>query len=314
VKLKNILITGSAGYVGSSLYKYLDKKGYNPTGFFHDNRVKGQKYFTGDLMNKDSINNGLKNIEIVVHCAAKVGGGWPKKDYLINFIGTKNVLDCAIEQGTKRIVHISSLAVVDEYIDHYNDTEDIPYATKFKDHYAPSKIEAEKYLLARKDDIEIIILRPGWVWGPGEKSTKEILDMIKMGKFRFIGNGNNLTYFTHIDNLLNAIECSLTIKNFPSGEIFNITDGRKISMNKFVNAIASQLGVKPVNKTVPFWMANIFTFFSEHLIQSSSLTRQNVAIMSNNLHFSIKKARSELGYSPDTELNKKIQEIVEYDF
>lgn len=312
--MNNILITGSAGYVGSLLYNHLTKKGYHTVGLVHKNQIKGQNVFVGDIMKKSTLKTAVKDVEMIVHCAAIVGSGWPKDDYLINSIGTQNVLDIAIKNGIKRIVHISSLAVVDEYIDHYNDTEDIPYAIKFKDNYAPSKIEAEKYLMARKDEIEIIILRPGWVWGPGEKSTKELFSLIQDRKFRFIGNGNNLTYFTHIDNLTKGIELALSTGKIRSGEIFNITDGRKITMTEFVNLVASELGVKEVKKQIPFWVANIIAYFSEHLTSGSTLTRQNVAIMSKNLHFSIKKARSILRYKPDRNFVKKIKTIIENDF
>ena len=83
----------------------------------------------------------------------------------MNSEGTKNVLEAAVKSGVKKVVHISTLAVVDEYIDHYNSGEDIPYPEKFRNTYTSSKIDAEKYALAKKDDLDVIILRPGWLCG-----------------------------------------------------------------------------------------------------------------------------------------------------
>ena len=311
---KKILITGSTGFVGQALYSHLNNKGYNCIGLTHKTRIENQNAVVGDVMDKSTLLKCMKGVNAVVHCAAKVGGNWSKKEYGINSEGTKNVLDVAINCGVEKVVHMSSLAVVDEYIDHYNDSEDIPYASKFKDYYTPSKIEAEKFALERKDDVNIIILRPGWIWGHGDKSTKQLFEMIKKHKFMFIGNGNNLTYFSYIANVIQAIDLALLSNNVKSGEIFNITDGVEITMAEFINMIAKELGVAPVRRHIPFWLAYCTAFFIEKISSRTGFTRQNVSIMSKNLHFNITKAENILGYKPDKNLKNHIKMIIDKEF
>jgi nucleoside-diphosphate-sugar epimerase len=239
-----------------------------------------------------------------------VGGNFKASEYLVNSQGTKNVLNTAIQAGVKRFIHISSLAVADEFRDHFDEDETVAYPTKPRNNYTTSKIEAEKAVLAKKDKLSLMIQRPGWLWGPSDKSIIEMFRMIKEDRFRFIGDGNNLTYFTHMNNILQAIKLALEVDDVKSGEIFNITDGVKLTMKDFVNTIASELGKPKITKLVPVWIANSVAFFSERFNPDSDLTRQNVAIMSNNLHFSIKKAEQKLNYKPDQNLKKQIREII----
>jgi nucleoside-diphosphate-sugar epimerase len=311
--IKKVLITGSAGYLGRSLYEYLNSKDYEVIGLVHKHRVKGQQVITGDLLNPDSFLDDISGMDAVVNCAALVGGYWSKNKYLVNSQGTFNLLNAAINQNLKKFVHISSLAVVDEFIDHHDSDEDELHPTKPKTHYITSKIQAEKYVQAKKDAINVTILRPGWLWGPSEKSIIELFQMVRNDKFAFIGSGNNLTYFTHISNILQVIERALKNDKISSGEIFNITDGVKLSMVDFINGVTSELGKPKVTKHIPIWLANTSAFFFEKLKPGGDLTRQNVAIMSKNLHFSTAKAEKMLGYRPDNDWKKNIKTILNND-
>ena len=307
--IKNILITGSTGYLGKSLYTHLRSRNYNVIGLHHKNKVKNQESVTGDLLDSVSLKKALKDIDCIVHCGALVGGNWPKKNYEVNSKGTGNLINMTIEMKVQKIIHISTLAVVDEYIDHFNDDESIPYTRKYRNHYTQSKIQAEKFVLENKHKINSVILRPGWIWGPGEKSFEQIVEMIKTDKFRFIGDGKNLTYFTYIENMTQIIELALK-KDVSSGEIFNITDGEKITMYEFINKISNELSVKPVKRYVPVWAANTIAFFSEKLNPNSDLTRHNVSIMSNNLYFNIDKAKRIFGYKPMNDLSCQIRKCL----
>jgi dihydroflavonol-4-reductase len=312
--IKKVLITGSAGYLGQNLYNYLINRNYETVGLVHKRRVKGQNIIVGDLLDPESFLDSLKGIDAVANCAALVGGYWPKDKYRVNSEGTFNLLNAAIDRKIKKFIHISSLAVVDEFIDHYNSIEDEPYPIKPRTHYVESKIQAETYVLDKKDAINVTILRPGWLWGPNERSIIELFQMVKNDKFAFFGSGNNLTYFTHISNIIQAIELALNNDKIPSGEIFNITDGIKLSMVDFINGVTSILGKTKVTKHVPIWLANTIAFVFEKLKPDGNLTRQNVAILSKNLHFSTEKAEKILGYKPDKEWKKNIGEIQNHDF
>ena len=308
--INKVLITGSAGYLGKNLYKHLESSSFDVLGLMHEHKVKDQQMIMGDLLEPKSFVDKIKNIDTVVHCAALVGGYWPKNKYRVNTDGTFNILNAAIDQDIKRFIHISSLAVVDEFIDHHNSNENEPYPKKFRNHYITSKILAEKVVLAKKDKIDVIILRPGWIWGPCEKNTFELIQMVKNNKFAFIGKGNNQTYFTHINNIIQTIELALRNINITSGEIFNITDGIKLTMVEFIDSIALEMNQSKITKHIPIWLANAIAFITERFKPGSSLTRQNVAIMSKNLYFSTAKAEKILGYRPDKNWKRNLEIVI----
>lgn len=314
-KRKNkILITGGSGFLGRNLFTHLSSRQFDVTSLVHEHQIKDQKTIFGDILDRKTLMDAMTGMDCVIHCAAKMGHGKKQEMVRVNSEGTLNVLEVAIKSGVKKVVHISTLAVADEYIDHYDSSEDIPYPIKFRNIYTSSKIDAEKHALTKKDDLDVIILRPGWLWGPGDKSTEKLFGMIKGRKFAFIGNGDNFTYFTHITNITHAIDLAVQSNGIPSGEIFNITDGAKLTMKDFVNAVASEFGEPPVTHHLPIWLANTTAFFMERLNPTADITKQNVAIMSKNLNFDITKARDLLGYRPDRKLISQIREVINSDF
>jgi dihydroflavonol-4-reductase len=301
-----IAITGASGFIGGRLMEEFSTREVVTVG------ICRSRYTKGNIMDKDYLRKALKGVDLVYHCAAVVGGGHKKVEYITNTKGTENVIDIAIENHVKRFVHLSSLAVLGEYNHHREDSEDIPYASRWKDHYTPSKIEAERIVLARKEEFEVYLVRPGWVWGPGDKTMKIMMELVEDGKFRFVGSGNNLTYFTYIDNLVSVLLRLKEIDDVCSGAIFNITDGYRLTLKEFVDKICQVLGKEPVKKSVPVPIAEVMALLSELVLKNPHLTRQNVAIMSHNLYFSVEKARAVLGYDPDTDLERQVKETAQY--
>lgn len=309
-----VLITGGVGFLGRNLYSHLTSKGFDVISMVHKNRVRGQKIIFGDVLEQKSLKKAMNHVDFVVHCAAKMGHANKHELFKVNYEGTKNMIDVAISSGVSKFIHISTLAVADEYIDHFNSNENIMYPTKIRNQYTTSKIEAEKYVVSHKKDLEVIILRPGWLWGPGDSSIKDLFKMIQDRHFGFIGDGHNLTYFTHICNMVQAIELAIVSKDIQSGEIFNITDGVKLNMETFVNTIADGFHLPPVTRHVPIRVANLYAGVLERINPNSKITRQNVAILSKNLHFDISKAQKLLNYSPDKNYKGQIKGIIDTDF
>ncbi|MCJ2556614.1 MAG: NAD-dependent epimerase/dehydratase family protein [Candidatus Thermoplasmatota archaeon] len=301
-----LAVTGASGFIGGRLMEELAGKNTEVVG------ICRSRYTKGNVLDRSYLREVLRDVDLVYHCAAVLGGGHKKKEYEVNTRGTENVIEIAVENRVKRLVHLSSLAVLGEYSDHQGDSEESPYATRWKDPYTPSKIEAEKIVLMRRKEIEAYIVRPGWVWGPGDEASRMMLEMISSGKFRFIGNGSNLTYFTYIDNLLSVLLRLGEVDDVVSGEVFNITDGYRLSLKEYVDTVCQVLGKEPVRKSVPVPIAEILAWFTDVLLRDPHATRQNVAIMSHDLHFSVEKAKTLLGYDPDTDLEVQIKETARH--
>jgi nucleoside-diphosphate-sugar epimerase len=301
-----IAVTGASGFIGGRLMEELSHKDAEVVG------ICRSRYTKGDILDRSFLRDALRGVDLVYHCAAVVGGGRRKKEYVVNTKGTENVIEMAIRNRAKRLVHLSSLAVLGEYVDHQGDSEASPYATGWKDPYTPSKIEAEKIVLRRSGEIETYIVRPGWVWGPRDDASRVMLEMISSGRFRFVGDGNNLTYFTYIDNLVPVLLRLGECEDVASGEVFNVTDGYRLTMKEYVDRACHVLGREAIRKSVPAPIAEVLAWFNDILLRNPHTTRQNVAIMSHDLHFSVEKAKTVLGYNPDTDLERQITETAQH--
>ena len=168
-KIKNILITGGAGYIGSHVVEFLNKKKKNI--FIVDNLSTGfkelinkkDKFFKIDINNIKKIKDLIikNNIDSVIHLAAALSVGEsqknPKKYYKINVIGTKKLLIAIENTSVKNIIFSSTCAV---YKDGY---ETVTEKTKLKPTsvYGKTKLDAEKLIqsFCKKNNLNYGILR-----------------------------------------------------------------------------------------------------------------------------------------------------------
>ena len=274
----------------------------------------------GDITDKRSLKGLMENIDIVINCAARLGQQGTNDDfYLTNVLGTENLLQDAVKNRVSRFIHISSLAVLSEYQDHFNTKEDQPYAQWWAEPYTPSKIEAEKMLLGYfTNDLKLIIIRPGWIWGPEDTNTLEIGKMVKSGIVPYIGNGNNILSLTYITNIIHAILQAVTIKNCRNKEIFNVVDNQNISQKQFLAAFAERLNPSAKYVKIPFKFAYRIAQGHELLNKtldyklSSKISRHNVNVSARNFKFDQEKVQNLLKFKPPIEFSLAVDQTIEW--
>src|SRR3989304_134100 len=116
--MKNILVTGGTGFIGSNLTQKLLAEGYNVTIFRRETSnlfgINGidVEHQIGDVRDKESIRKAMEGCDTVFHTAATVSFWRKKRDliYEVNVIGTRNVAEAALEVGVERLVYTSSVA------------------------------------------------------------------------------------------------------------------------------------------------------------------------------------------------------------
>ena len=135
---------------------------------------------------------------------------------------------------------------------HYGTDETVPADPAGLDGYTRTKAEAESLLNhhVRKHDFPAVILRPGIIYGPGDRhALPRFIEKIQSGKMKFIGRGDRLINNTYVGNLVDAMLLAVE-KPDVLGETFNIRDERLVTREEFVNTIADYLG-KPHPRHVP---------------------------------------------------------------
>ena len=124
------------------------------------------------------------------------------------------------------------------------------------DGYTQTKAEAELVIQRhiREHGLPAVILRPGFIYGPGDRhALTRIVEKIQTGKMKILGRGDRLLNNTSVDNLCDAILLAIEKPDI-DGETFNIRDERLVTREEFINTIADYLG-KPHPRHVPEWLA-----------------------------------------------------------
>ncbi|MBK9144102.1 MAG: NAD-dependent epimerase/dehydratase family protein [Candidatus Melainabacteria bacterium] len=325
----NVAITGATGLVGASLAKYLADRGYGVTALAR-NREKAEALLSGsgarietipDIQDVGSLSERLRDIDVLVHAAGSVDPyGKRETIFAINVGGTRAALAAAARQGVKQFIHISSLSVITGQGDQYDVDESAPL-TRCGEAYADSKVEAEELVMseASAGEIEVTALRPGFIYGPGERAwLPRLINSISRGKAMLIDGGAKETNVIYVQNLNRAIEGAILNEN-AYGRVYNLTDGEKITKKVLFDTIADCLGLPRVKKKIPSVVAKpaceiistIAPFLGPDKQRAlARFSRAAFRLAGVNQGFSIARAETDLGYVDRIPFNEGMKETL----
>ncbi len=249
-----ILVTGATGFIGSHLCRRLHDSGYDVAAFHRptSSMILLQdlpiKHVQGDLFDPPSLHAAMKDVEVVYHCAAHVGG-WkdPEEMAASHITGTKNVLAAALDSKVKRVIYTSSVAALG-VPELETDQETVPLMTE--EHtwnydpkqwpygYAKHLAEEEVRQYARMGH-DAVILNPSAVIGAGDKNlvSSAIVRYMARGWILPVPSGG--LNVVHIDDVItghiDAIESGVC------GERY-ILGGENISIRILLNLISDVVG------------------------------------------------------------------------
>jgi len=322
----NILITGSSGFIGKYLLKELIAKGHkcrcllrnteNIDPFFFDDNIE---LFKGDVTKPETLDSIGKNIDTVYHLAAAghvaAGSEQAQKSFFdLNVQGTKNLIEACCKNDVKRFFHFSSTAsmglpdntVIDETVLCNPVTP-----------YQKSKYQSEMmaFKTGKELGIEVIVLRPCMVYGPGgEGEFLKFGRLIKKGIFPRIGLGKNLTPIVHVEDVVQAAVNAL--EKATPGEVYLIASETSSKLSEIQKMICEALNINRIYFYVPLWIAYLAGLFFEKISilngKPPIVSRRNIISTSVDRTFDISKAKSDLGYNPSKILANEIKNTVEW--
>ena len=309
-----VLVTGATGFVGSHVAETLVRRGGRVRALARPRadttflESLGATIVRGDLSEPGSLAPAVEGVDVIVHCAAKVGDWGHVYEYRqVNVEGLRALLDATLGRPLHRFVLISTLGVY-EARHHYGTDETEPLPDRHIDGYTQSKVEAERLALQyrRKQNVPVTILRPGFVYGSRDRMVlPRLADRLRERSIIYIARGQYALNTTYVGNLADAVV--LAIDNPAAvGEVFNITDGEFVSKRTFFEAVADGLDLKRPRlfPSVPVWLARIMANWRESKFRRENrphpprITQAQLKFAGLNLDFSIAKARIKLGYSP----------------
>jgi nucleoside-diphosphate-sugar epimerase len=318
------LVTGATGFIGEHLVKALSAQGgevrclVRKGGKGERLSKKEIELYYGDLLDRDSLIEAVKGIKIVYHLAGEVYS--PKdKDYSINIIGTKNLLEACLAEKIEKFVYLSSIAVVGPNPER-NVRENETILCNPISPYGRSKYEAEKLVIEtfKIHKLPVIIIRAPIVYGPGVSRSSRVfmfLQLINKGLYRTIGDGNNLISLCYIDNLIQGI-MQAGGNNTVGGATYCIADERSYSMNEIAQVIAKEVGVQLPSSHMPIWLAIILAACSAVPAKLFGfippLSFDKIKEVKSNWVCDISMAKENLGYKPIIRFEEGIKKTVEW--
>ncbi|MDP6416189.1 MAG: SDR family NAD(P)-dependent oxidoreductase [Gammaproteobacteria bacterium] len=316
-----VLVTGAAGFIGQSVCSELCASGYQVRSLLRS-ADQAQLFSpqqnvdcpTGDLLDLASLQSACVGVDVVIHLAgiAHVDNISEKKLQEVNTDGTANILKAASENQVKRIVFLSSsLAQAAEM--------DSPHSTA----YGRSKLAAEQLLqVAQKQGaIEVVILRPVNVFGPGMKGNiNRMISMISKGRLPPLPKLDSRLSLVGVEDLAGAITLA-TDATEADGKTYYVTDGVSYSVNEMEQAIYAAL-----DKKIPAWRTPRMVLYAAaaaagclgKLLNSIGLKRDAGGIsgrtyqnlITDNL-FSNGPLCEELGFTPKSNFYDSLSHIIE---
>ena len=239
VERKKILITGSTGFIGSHLAKRLVHfKDTKVRGLVKDNTISTnridwlpvEKVF-GDMTSLQAMRTAVQGCDVVVHCAI----GNPDENYL----GTRNVIQAALENDVKKFVHISSTAVFgyspdSEKVKDGRLSDNFP-RNEYYTEYSYGKIASEKVAFGYYDyyQLPLVVLRLSHVFGPYSTCwTTRPIRMIQHGCYTLVNGGISPSNTIYIDNAIDAIVLAIKAEN-AVGKALIVNDEKITPWNDF---------------------------------------------------------------------------------
>ena len=268
----------------------------------------------GDLTKDEDCNKFLGGEEgsILFHLAGIIHPKWRVRDFFdVNTEGGKNLIRSAINNKIRRVVIMSSNSPVgcNPGPQHLFD-EDSPFNPYMA--YGKSKFLLELYVGSIKTEIETVVVRAPWFYGPFQPPRQlEFFEMIRHGKGPIIGGGENVRSMAYIDNLAQGLILA-AITAAACGRTYWVADEHPYSMNMIINTIERLLATE-FGQQCDYGRLRLPGFVSElalaadKSLQKVGLYHQKVHVLSEmnkNIACSISRAQLELGYCPSISLEE----------
>jgi dihydroflavonol-4-reductase len=312
-----VALTGATGYTGAHLLTALRNRGDEVAALIRKGskaaaRVAstGARVVEGDLADEAALGALVEGADAVLHVAAVYRtAGHPDSYYRdVNVAGARRLAEAAAAARVKRFVHTSTVGV-------HGNVEKPPAdetaPIKPGDIYQQTKVEGERAVreLHGSNGMEVVIVRPGAIYGPGETRLLKLFRAIARKRYAIVGSGRALYHLVYIDDLVQGFLLALS-RPEAAGESFIIAGPACLSQAELAALIVRHTGGGLLPFRIPTWPLRWAGAVCEAVCVpfgiDPPLHRRRVDFFVKNRAFRIAKARRVLGYDPHVGLDEGI--------
>lgn len=321
--MKNVLVTGVTGFLGSHLLESLkSRERYHLVGMIRnpqdEQRLEdlGVEVRIADLLNPSSIQGVTRDIDTVIHLAARMRFHDPWETlYAHNVEGTQHLAQDAMQQEVSHFIYISSTEAMGPVTKVPGD-ESAGYYPAYG--YGRSKMLAEQWLSKQHARLPVTILRPTGVYGPGDNYvTMPVLRAVQHGLLRATPKNAASHYiqFTYLTDVVQGIMATLENREKALGGTFILASDDYYSYRELFTVLARLLNAPPPRYSVPSWVVRTVLRYLEWANKRKGVDEfifhtSLVDDMQVDRAYSNARAKRMLGFSPQYTLQRGISEIL----
>jgi dihydroflavonol-4-reductase len=326
-----VAVTGAAGFTGGALVRRLLHDGFRVrallragqriarnTGEAQQQPSDGHERLTiarGDLRDPEALSSLVKSAEIVIHVAAMFRTEGPREQFFeVNHRGTENMLAASRAAGARRFVHCSTIGV-HGHVSGGPADEQSPFRPR--DAYQESKVKAEEacWQAMAAGNMEVTIIRPCSIYGPGDLRMLKLFRMLLRKRFLMIGTGEPNFHPVYIDDLVSAFIAAAQ-RPEAAGETFIVGGPRYLPLAEYIGLAAAAVGVPQPRWRVSYSVVEAAAWMCERVCTPLGLEpplhRRRLSFFKHNRAFCVDKSRRVLGFEPKVDIEQGFRRTVRW--
>jgi len=322
-----ILVTGATGFLGKALALRLAARGDELTALGRNPAIlaelqqAGLRSVQADLADGAAIRAACLGQDLVFHSGALSSAWGPAQTFeRANVLGTQNVIAGCEAAGVRRLVYVSTPSIYFRFETRLNVREDAPLPDRPANEYARTKRLAEAEIdRAHERGLPVISIRPRAIFGEGDNAIlPRVISRLQSGRLRVIGDGQNITDLTYVENVIDALLLCAEAPSALLGRKYNITNGQPLPLWGLIRQLCDALGLafprRRLSYEAALGLAGLLEFVYRFVPGQPEplLTRYMVGVLAKSTTLDISAARRDLGYVPRVSIDEGFQRYVRW--
>lgn len=320
------IVTCRKGFLGQKLAHRLLAMGFNVTVLGQNSLrnmerdTRGIHYLPIDLEDENGVSKACQKQDYVFHCGE---AHWGSEEHLfnVNVQGTRNILEGCKQHAVKRLIYVSTPNLYFDHQERLNISETDPLPSTLCDSYVKTKWLAEQEIdKASAEGLQIITLRPGGIFGPGDK-VSYLLSLIEANKCKrlpLINQGKALVDLTYVENFVDALVLCMDSPKHTLGKKYNISNGQPLEFNGLIQCLFENIGQSYHTMHLPYFLAYRFGWAMEAIsryflnYKEPLFTRSSISLIAKSQTLNIMAAVRDLGYRPKISIEEGIEHFANW--